>query len=233
MTLKCKVAVVTGGGQGLGRAIALALAKEGAKVIIIGRTEKTLKQVDEEIKNIGGEAKYLIADITNPNNLKKLDPIIAGPGVDVLVNNAGWSPPLKNIEDLSDNEVADCFGANVFSIFYLLKKIIPYFKKYNKGIIVNISSRAGKKGYPRLSPYSASKFAVEGLTQAVAKELEKTDIKCYSVAPGPLNTPMRQQLLGDAAEKEDPALTAGVIIKLIRGDLNVPSGTSIDPELFK
>lgn len=216
MKLKNKIAIITGAGQGLGKSIALELAKEKVHTILVGRHIKTLAQTKKEISYLEGKADIFVADISHPKELKWIDDVIKNFGLDILINNAGWSPSLKIIEKITEKEIENCFRINVFSIFYILKKTLPYFKKCNKGCIVNISSRAGSSGYPRLAPYSASKFAVEGLTQAVAKELENTNVKCYSIAPGALNTPMREKLFGDAKLKEDPRFTVQVIVKLLQ-----------------
>lgn len=232
MNIKEKVALITGSGQGLGKSIAMALAAHAMRVILVGRTESNLNLVRSDIIRAGGRADVVVMDVSDPNQYAKLDDLMKNPGIDILINNAGWSPPVKIIEEVSDLEIDDCFRINVYASIYMQRKLIPHFKAKNSGIIINISSRAGRSGYPRLSLYSASKFAVEGLTQSVAKELEKTAVTCYAIAPGALNTPMRQQLFGDAEKKQDPMITAGVILKLIRGDLHVPSGTSIDPDAY-
>ncbi len=232
MKLINKTAIITGAGQGLGKFIALELAKEKVCTILVGRHIKTLAQTKKEILHLNGKADIFVADISNAKGLKWIDYVIKNFGLHILVNNAGWSPPLKTVEKLTEKEIEDCFKINVFSIFYILKKVIPHFKKYNEGSIVNISSHAGRNGYPRLALYSATKFAVEGLTQAVAKELENTNVNCYSIAPGALNTPMREKLFGDAKLKEDPRFTAQVIVKLLQGDIDAKSGESIDPSHF-
>lgn len=232
MKLLNKTAIITGAGRGLGKSIALELAKKRVHIILVGRHIKTLAQTKKEILRLNGKADIFVADVSNSKKLKWIDDVIKNFGLDILINNAGWSPPLKTVEKLTGKEIENCFKINVFSIFYMLKKIVPYFKKRNEGYIINISSRAGRNGYPRLAPYSAAKFAVEGLTQAVAKELENTKVNCYSIAPGALNTPMREKLFSDAKLKEDPRFTAQVIVKLLQGNIDAKSGESIDPSNF-
>jgi len=232
MKLINKTAIITGAGQGLGKFIALELAKEKVSTILVGRHIKTLTQTKKEILRLNGKADIFVADISKAKELKWIDDVIKNSDLNILINNAGWSPPLKIVEKLTEKEIGDCFKINVFSMFYILKKVIPHFKKNNEGTIINISSRAGKNGYPRLALYSATKFAIEGLTQAVAKELEGTNVTCYSIAPGALNTPMREKLFGDAKLKENPKFTAQVIVKLLRGDIDAKSGESIDPSHF-
>lgn len=233
MELQNKTAVITGAGQGLGKSIALELAREGVHTILVGRHLETLEQTKKEILLLGGRADIFTADLSSSEGLNWIDEVIGDFGLDILINNAGWSPSLKTVENLTEKEIGDCFGINVFSTFFILKRVVPYFRKRNEGYIINISSRAGSNGYPRLSLYSATKFAVEGLTQAVAKELENTKIRCYSVAPGALNTPMRENLFGDAKQKEDPQFTAQVIVRLLRGEIAAESGKTIDPALYK
>lgn len=227
-SIKGSVALITGAGQGLGKEIALALAREDFFVYLIGKTEKKLRSVEELIKQMGGKTDCVVTDVSE-DSTDYIDAIISKHGqLDILVNNAGWSPVPKPVEELTHEELEKTIRTNLLSIFYLLKKTIPIFKKQDSGIIINISSRAGKSGYPRLSAYSATKFAVEGLTQAVAKELEHTRVKCFSVAPGALNTPMRNELFGDAEMKEDPAKAAKAIIGIIDGTIIVQSGDSVN-----
>ena len=223
-----KTAIITGAGQGLGKSIALELAKEEVRTILVGRHLETLEQTKKEILLLGGRADIFTADLSDPKGLDWIDEVIRDFGLDILINNAGWSPPLKTVESLTEKEIGDCFGINVFSIFFILKRVVPYFKKRDEGHIVNISSRTGSNGYPRLSLYSATKFAVEGLTQAVAKELENTNIYCYSIAPGALNTPMRQELFGDAHLKQSPTEAARNIVNILKGTTPVMNGGSVN-----
>ena len=114
-------------------------------------------------------------------------------------------------------------------IVRILKKIIPIMKKQNEGTIINISSMAGKRGVPNLAIYSASKFAVIGLTQAIAKELKDTGVYCISVCPGGMNTGMREKVFGaeDAKKQQNPKFVANVVKDILLGRIKVPNGGDI------
>jgi 3-oxoacyl-[acyl-carrier protein] reductase len=231
MQLKDKIVLVTGGSKGLGKEIAMKLASEGSNVIICARNEEKLSRVSNEIKQTGGKCSYYVADVEKENEVISLiDNIMKKFGrIDVLINNAGYGTEVKPIEETSQEDLLKCFETNVYSIFYFLKHLVPEMKRQDQGTIINISSMAGKRGVPNLSAYSASKFAVIGLTQSVAKEVKGTGVYCISVCPGGINTEMREKAFGseDADKQQSPEFVANVIKGILLEKIKVPHGGDI------
>jgi 3-oxoacyl-[acyl-carrier protein] reductase len=170
-------------------------------------------------------------DVTKERDVKKfIDSVVKANGrIDVLVNNAGAAHPKKPVEAISVKDYEQCMHTNVDSVFYFLQAVVPLMKKQGSGIIINISSGAGRKGHPGMSVYSASKFAVQGFTEAVAKELENTGVKCIALCPGGVNTQMRAALFGkeDAAKQQSPHAVAKILRDILLGKINVPNGADV------
>jgi len=231
MDMKNKVVVITGGGKGLGKELSKVLAEEGSKVVICSRNKDELSKICREIANKNGFCEYFVTDITEKSQVDRFinDIITKHKKIDVLINNAGYVHNWEAVEDITEDELESSFKTNVYSIFYFLKRVKPIMKKQNEGAIINISSMAGKRGVPNLSAYSASKFAVIGLTQAVAKELKDTGVYCISVCPGGMNTGMREKVFGavDAQKQQDPKFVANVIKDVLYGRIKVPHGGDI------
>lgn len=206
--LKGKVALVTGGSRGLGRAIAKALILEGAKVVVSGTSERALESTFEEIKQQHGIVLAIKADVTRWADVKSMvDAAVNAFGtIDILVNNAGRIV-IKPFLDQSEEDWDSIMDVNAKGSFLCCKAVAPYMIKQRSGKIINISSQAGKEGTPFMVPYCASKHAVVGLTRALALELASYNINVNAVCPGTiLNTDMRIQVDGD-------------LEKLGRGDL--------------
>jgi len=227
-----KTAIVTGAGRGLGKSIAQSLAKENITVLICSRTENELIDVRNLIISSGGECYYFIVDVTDKNAIRNFVRLVLAKysQIDILVNNAGWSNKEEFLEEISYDDYKKCFSTNVDSIFYMMKEILPNMKKNKKGLIINITSGAGKTGRQKLSIYSASKFAIQGLTEAVGKELEGTGITCISLIPlGGFNTPLRAELFGkeDAEKQKAPELIGEAVKNIVLGKIEVNNGDSI------
>ena len=187
MRLGGKVIIVTGGGKGIGRAISLACANEGAEVVVAARTESSLQEVVLEIDRIGGKSLAIVTDLSNPDqSLAMVDKTLEKFGrIDVLVNNAGIEGPTANVADINLEEwnqvlMVNLTGAMLCSKYVLAKSMIPC----QNGVIVNISSAAGRKGLGMRSPYSASKSAIISLTQTLASEVGRYGIRVNCIAPG-------------------------------------------------
>ena len=229
--MKNKVVVITGGGRGLGKELAKTLAKDGSRIIICSRNKTELSKVCHGISNKNASCEYFVVDVSDKKQVNKfIDDVVAKyRKIDVLINNAGYVHEWETIENTPEKEMEKCFEINVYPIFYFLKKVIPLMKRQNEGAIINISSMAGKRGVPNLTAYSASKFAVIGLTQAVAKEVNNTGIYCITVCPGGMNTRMREKVLGseDAKRQQDPKVVADVIKNILIGKIKVPHGGDI------
>jgi len=189
--LKDKVAIITGGAQGMGESHARSFIAEGAKVIITDINEKRGKEIADEL---GENAQFLKHDVTQEDDWKK---VIAegekrfGP-INILVNNAGILGPIAHTVDLKSDEYNKVININQHAVFYGMKHTLPSMLKAGIGSIVNISSIAGIVaiyGYPSLA-YMASKFAVRGMTKATAVEYAPYNIRVNSVHPGFIKTPM-------------------------------------------
>lgn len=149
--------------------------------------------------------------------------------IDILINNAGYSHRPMRVENLSVGEFRKNLSANLLSTFLLCKRVIPIFRRQKKGSIINISSMAGKRAVPYLAAYSASKFGVVALSQSVAKENQNVGLRCITVCPGGMNTPMRAKLFGlrDAQRQQSTDFVANVIMKIIQKKILVKSGGDI------
>ena len=189
--LKNKRAIITGGSRGLGKAIALALAKEGVDIAITGRNEGTLKETVTELENLGVKAIYSVFDVGNYEDVKKgIGTIISRQGgVDILVNNAG----IAAFGSFSEMEVSlwtDIIQTNVMGMYYVTKEVLPHLLKLDEGDIINISSTAGLSGNANISAYSASKFAVIGMSESLMKEVRKDNIRVSTYTPSTFESDM-------------------------------------------
>lgn len=186
-----KVALVTGGTSGIGKATALAFARAGAKVVLSGRREKEGAGVVAEIQHLGGAAAFVRADVARDADIKAMvDFTVAAYGrLDVAFNNAGveWMGPL---DQATEAEYRRVFDINVWGVLNSMRHEIPVMLKTGGGAIVNTSSVGGHIGMGQGSIYIASKHAVEGLTKAVALEFARQNIRINAIAPGATATDM-------------------------------------------
>ena len=187
--LNSKIALITGGGRGIGRAIALAFAREGARVVVSSRTAD---QVEAVAKEIGGEAVALVCDVADPdivNTLFSRAQQVLGRGPDILVNNAGIaeSATLVNTDDELWHRH---LNTNLSGTFYCTRAALPSMIQKRWGRIINVASIAGKTGAPYISAYAASKHGVLGLTRSVAHEVATVGITANAICPGYVDTEM-------------------------------------------
>lgn len=191
MDLKNKNVIVTGGGRGLGKAVALILAKEGANVAITGRNEENLKNTVEELKALGVNAAYSVFDIDNEEAVKVGISALATElgGVDILVNNAGIGD-FGSIEDMSSETWEQVIKTNLFGVYYTAKAVYPFLKEKGQGDIINVASTAGLKGGPNMSAYAASKAAVISLSQSMMAEWRKQNIRVVTLTPSTIASDM-------------------------------------------
>ncbi|MDT8417320.1 MAG: 3-ketoacyl-ACP reductase [Lutibacter sp.] len=195
MKLKGKKAIITGGGKGLGKATAIAFAKKGIDVAITGRNEKILKETVAELKAIGVNATYEIFDVGNYEEVKQgIKNIIATLGsVDILVNNAGIAA-FGSLNEMEVSKWTAIIQTNVMGMYYVTKEVLPYLIAKNEGDIINISSTAGLNGNANTSAYSASKFAVIGMSESLMKEVRKNNIRVCVLTPSTIATDMAIEL---------------------------------------
>jgi NAD(P)-dependent dehydrogenase (short-subunit alcohol dehydrogenase family) len=200
--LSGKVALVTGGSRGIGKAIAAAYASEGARVYICARNQESIARSVAEIRDQGGEAHGMSGDIGNPEDVNRIaQGAIARYGViDVLVNNASMLGPRLPIADYPLNAWEEVLRVNVTGVFLMTQRVLRLMMPQRNGSIINISSGVGRVGRPRWGAYAVSKFGVEGFTQMLAEEVKDFGIRANAVNPGPTRTEMRAAAYPD----EDP-----------------------------
>lgn len=200
MKLEGRVAIVTGGSQGIGAAIAMAYGREGAKVAIVNKSNRErARQVVEAIAAEGGTARAFAADCSDLAEIDRMVAAVAaefGP-VDILVNNAGLFEPLP-IEEIDEDNWDRQLGLNLKGAFFLVKAVTPAMKAKRRGKIVNITSIAGDGGFPNSAPYCASKGGLNNLTKALCLELAPFGINVNAIAPGNIVTPLNVELRADA-----------------------------------
>lgn len=188
-SLKGKNALVTGAGKGIGRAIALALAAEGANLGLVARTAGDLESLAAEIRKMGGNTAIATADISDREAVEKAFAVIRqglGP-IDILVNNAGTGTFGKFL-DLSPEAWENQVKVNLFGTYYAIRAVLPEMIERQTGDIVNISSSAGQRGAAATSAYSASKFGLMGLTESLMQEVRKHNIRVTAMAPSTVLT---------------------------------------------
>ncbi len=204
-----KVVLITGALTGIGRATAFAFAKQGAKVVVSGRTDEAGHKLVTELRALGTEAEYIKADVRHEDDVRNLvDKTIERFGqLDIAVNNAG----TEGQPGLVVNQTAESFNAtfetNVLGTLLSMKHEIRVMQAQNKGSIVNTSSSYGKTGAAYASVYSASKHAVEGLTKSAALEVAGSGIRVNAVALGPIETGMLNRFTGTEEIKAGLAAT--------------------------
>lgn len=201
MKLKNKIAIVTGGSQGIGEAICYAYAKEGAIVIIANKNHPEAGiQVANKIQTDGGKAEAMVCDVSDPSSIKKLIEHVSNKynQIDILVNNAGVVV-FKKFEDQTLDDWNFVIDTNLKSAFLMSQSVVPLMKKQNGGKIIFVSSVAGSIGFPTVAPYSASKGGMLAMAKTMVSELAQYNINVNSISPGNTETPINQQLRSDSA----------------------------------
>jgi len=203
MRLQDKIAIITGAGSGIGRSIALAFIKEGAKVVVADWSEEGGEETVEQIHKINGEAVFIKTDVSKTADIDEMVKTCLDKfgKVDILVNNAGivkFGPLHETLEEDWD-AVLD---VNLKSVFLGSKRVIPEMLKQGKGKIINISSIAGLVGFENIGPYCASKGGIIALTREMALEYAKHKINVNCIAPGVIKTAMTKNMLSNPATKQ-------------------------------
>jgi len=195
-----KVALITGGGSGLGKAMATRFAANGIITLIVGRNEDKLKQSMQEI---GENCHAMVCDVTNlaaiPDFVKSI--VEKFGQIDILVNNAGINQK-KDFTEVTDEEFQNVMMTNLSSVFTLSREVVKQMLKQGSGSIINISSMAAQYGIPKVIAYSASKTAIEGLTRAMAVELSPKGIRVNAIAPGFIFSEMTAKALDSDPERK-------------------------------
>ena len=198
-TLVDKVAVITGGNSGIGRAAAMVLARRGAAVVIGARRRDRGLEVVAEIRALGGEAQFVQTDVTDREQVGALvsTAVASFGGLDIAFNNAGIEgAAMAALVDESEDNARRVMEVNFFGLWHAMRAEIPELAKRGGGVIINNTSVAGLRGFPAFSSYAASKFAVEGLARSVALEVAPLGIRVNTIAPGPIETDLMNRASG-------------------------------------
>jgi len=211
-----KKAIVTGGGRGLGKATAIALAKEGVSVAVTGRNEENLIQTVRELETLGVKATYGVFDVADAEAVATAVPRLIDElgGVDILINNAGIAE-FGTFLEMDPKRWQEILMTNVMGIYHVTHAVLPHLVAHNSGDIVNVSSTAGQSGNAGTSAYSASKFAVIGLSESLMKEVRKNNIRVCTLMPSTIASDMSIDLGltdGDPEKVLQPADFAELII---------------------
>jgi NAD(P)-dependent dehydrogenase (short-subunit alcohol dehydrogenase family) len=231
--LNGKSALITGGSRGLGRALALRLSAEGAKVALVARHQKELDETVNEIRKNGGIAFGIVADVGDKESIYPIvgqAAALAGP-VDILINNASTlgPVPLRLIVDTDCEDFERALQVNTVGPFRLIKAVAGSMVLRQSGVIVNISSDAAVEAYPSWGVYGASKAALDHLTRIAALELADTSVRLISVDPGEMNTRMHADAMPDADPNglQSPDVIAEKIVTMIRQSNGITNGSRL------
>lgn len=202
MKLEGKVAIVTGGGGGIGRVIALRFAREGAAVVVAGPTEEKIKSVEKEILDSGSRGLAVHTDVAEEPDVEGMvKAALSSFGqIDILVNNAGVAGPTALVQDVTLEDWDRTFAINLTGAFLCAKHVLPHLIERRSGCIINITSIAGLQAYAYRSPYCASKWGMIGLTQTLAQEGGQYGITANAIAPGPVRGPRIERVIRNRAE---------------------------------
>jgi len=232
MKLENKIAVVTGGTKGIGRAIAEGLLKAGATVFICARDKSELKRALEQLSALGkvdGEVCDVRSEAQVEMMLKECERVFGG--ADILVNNAGIGIIGKTVEEMSAEDFEQTLQTNLFGVFYACHHAIPMMKQRGGGYIINISSLAGQNAHPKMAAYNASKFGLNGFTEALMQEVRADNIKVTAICPGSVNTSFGgDEASADKAWQIQPEDIAQVVVDLLNfNERALPSKIEIRP----
>jgi NAD(P)-dependent dehydrogenase (short-subunit alcohol dehydrogenase family) len=209
------VVLITGALAGIGRATAIAFAKEGARLIVSGRREDVGNALVVGLRELGAEAEFIRADVRQENDVRRLiEQTVARFGrLDVAVNNAGTEGSPGPVTEFSADSYAAMFDTNVLGTLFGMKYALRVMQAQGSGSVVNISSTMGERGSANMALYAGSKHAVEGITKSAAIEAAAFGVRVNAVAPGPTETAMLDRLTGGAEKKA--AFSAAVPLKRI------------------
>ncbi len=225
-----RIILITGASRGLGLALAEKFISAGDTVYGVSRTRKHWKDIPDSLID-SGRFHLSTLDLSLESEIQKWLQGISKKKkqIDLVINNAGIGTRLAPVEKISRRELQKSFEQNLFSAFFVSKHALPILKKQKQGTIFNVSSMAGVRSVPRLFSYSAAKFGLLALSQAVAKENADWPVKCITICPGGMNTTMRSDLFGkdDAAKQQSPEFVADIIFQIAQNKIKVESGGHI------
>jgi NAD(P)-dependent dehydrogenase (short-subunit alcohol dehydrogenase family) len=206
LNLKGKVVIVTGAGKGIGKALALAFAREGADVVVVSRTFSEVKEVAAQIAGMGRRALPLKVDVSRRSDVLKMvnSTVARFRRIDVLVNNAGVLGPVGLLVENEVDSWVNTIEVNLVGTFFCCREVLPTMMKQRCGKIINLSGGGAASPRPRFSAYASSKTAVVRLTETLAEEVKEFNIQVNTIAPGAVDTRMQDQVLAasEAAGKK-------------------------------
>lgn len=227
-----KIAVVTGGTKGIGYAIAESLLKSGVKVFISARNRSEIKAAVEKLGEFGS-VEGEICDVRSETQVKMMldEAVRIFGGVDILVNNAGIGIIGKTVEEMSADEFEQTLQTNLFGVFYSCHHAIPLMKERGGGYIINISSLAGQNAHPKMAAYNASKYGLNGFSEALMQEVRADNIKVTTISPGSVNTHFGGRTSTDGQEWQiQPEDIAQVVVDLLKmNERTLPSKIEMRP----
>jgi NAD(P)-dependent dehydrogenase (short-subunit alcohol dehydrogenase family) len=227
MMLSDKVALVTGGGRGIGRATALKLAAAGADVVVVARSEAQLEDVAEEIRANAGHATAHPADVTSKQEMDRLATWLNQEygRLDILVNCAGVAL-IASLEETSEKDWDVVIDTNLKGTFLCTQSMLELLKAPGNALVVNVASKVGLSGHAMVSAYSAAKAGVIGLSRSLAQELNGVNIRVVTLCPGPVDTPMRWEATPQMDRRLviAPETVAETILYLLKIDNRTTSG---------
>jgi NAD(P)-dependent dehydrogenase (short-subunit alcohol dehydrogenase family) len=204
MRLKDRVALITGGGRGIGRAMAERFAGEGAAVMLAGLTESDLQATAGAIQKAGGRVAFLAGDVTEEANVTRLVEETRGQlgAIDILVNNAGVYPAMQALHEVPLEEWDRVMRVNLRAPFLLMRAVLPAMVERGRGVVLNIASISGKAAFPWSGAYGASKAGLIQLSRTAAAEVARNGVRVNALCPGPVGgTRMQEQLRRELGEK--------------------------------
>ncbi|MCA1055015.1 SDR family oxidoreductase [Rossellomorea aquimaris] len=232
-----KVVMITGASKGLGKQLALRFAKEGAKLAICARNGTPLKQVEEELRDLGAEVVAVTADVSVPGDVDRFVSIAEENygKIDVLINNASiFGPGPRLLADYPEEDFMDVLKVNAFNPFIVTKRVLRGMLMRKEGSIINLTSEAGKTGFAEWGAYGISKFAVEGLTQTWADELQETGVRVNMVDPGEMDTSMHDRAVPDCDYPlADPGDHLDIFLYLASDASSDVSGRRFEAQAFQ
>lgn len=228
MTIKGKAAIITGAGKGIGKATAIALAKEGVNVGLIARSESDLAALQQELESSYGiKACYAAADVSNAEQVGQAVESLAGQlgAIDILINNAGIAT-FGTLLEMDPAEWERIIRVNLMGTYYVTRAALPHLLERGEGSIINVSSTAGERGFATGSAYNASKFGVMGLTEALMQEVRKSNIRVTALTPSTTATDLAVNAglkIGD----EDRMMQPEDVAELVLFTLKLPKRVQI------
>ncbi|HEO8418262.1 2-deoxy-D-gluconate 3-dehydrogenase [Mycobacteroides abscessus subsp. abscessus] len=219
-SLKGKVAFITGAGRGIGKAVAIALANEGVNVGLLARTEGSLKEVVTEVEALGVKAAYASVDVSSIEEVNQAIASLTNElgKADILINNAGIGK-FESLLDMNPEEWKKIIDVNLMGPYYVTRAVLPQLIEKNGGDIINISSTNGLNGAATSSAYSASKFGLIGMTESLAQEVRRNNIRVTSLTPSTVATELAVQtdlIKGNAEKYMQPEDIAELIVSQLK-----------------